>query len=110
MVVTARRAAIVALVFLLLAGAVAVTAVVDHRHKTARMGPANVASWFCQHDGVRCDEPQAEDVAGGWHRRERFYRAGFAVLLAVGLGGALTSGVLLLRDRERRTQLASGSD
>jgi hypothetical protein len=109
MAITARRAALVAAVCLVLAGAVAITAVVDHRHKVALMGPASVASWFCEHDGIRCDEPQADDVAGGWHRRERFYRAGFALLLAVGLGGALTSAGLVVRNRERRTQLASGS-
>jgi hypothetical protein len=81
-----------------LAGAIAVGAVADHRHKDARMGPANVASWYCEHRGERCDEPQADNIEGAWQQRERVYRISF---WALSLGGI---GALVLRVRSREVR------
>jgi hypothetical protein len=78
-----------------LAGGIAGAAVADHQHKNALMGPANVASWYCQNRGQRCEEPQAEAVEAAWQRRELIYRISFC---AASLG-AMTALVLRLRRR-----------
>jgi hypothetical protein len=91
----ARRLTILVVILFVLAGAIAVGAVADHRHKNARMGRADLASWYCHNRGQRCQEPQAETIEGAWHERERVYRAGF---WAVSLGGI---GALVLRVRSR---------
>ena len=88
---------IVVVAMFILAGGVAAVAEVDHRHKNARMGPANEASWYCAHDGQRCQEPQAEEISDAWHHRERVYRGSF---WALSLGG-LTALVLTLRLRKQ---------
>ena len=93
----ARRLTILVATLFVLAGAIAAVAVADHRHKNARMGPANVASWYCHNRGQRCQEPQAENIEGAWQERERVYRLGF---WAVSLGGI---GALVLRVRSRGT-------
>jgi len=80
-----------------LAGCIAVVAVADHRHKSSRMGPASVASWYCEHRGQRCEEPQAEAIEASWQRREQVYRVGF---WAVSVGGVAALG-FRLRPRMR---------
>jgi hypothetical protein len=90
-----RRAAVVAMVLVALAGGIAAAAVADHRHKNARMGSANVASWYCHNRGQRCDDPQSEDIEAAWQNREWIYRVGF---WATSLG-ALTALVVTLRQR-----------
>jgi hypothetical protein len=90
-----RRLTILVVTLFVLSGAIAVGAVADHRHKNARMGPADAASWYCHNRGQRCQEPQAENIEGAWQRRERVYRVGF---WAVSLGGI---GALVLRVRSR---------
>jgi hypothetical protein len=94
-VVVGRRAATLAVVLVVLAGGIAIGAVADHRHKNARMGPANVASWYCGNRGQRCDEPQAEDVEAAWQKRERVYRISFWATSV----GALVALGLVLRQR-----------
>ena len=91
----ARRLTVLVVILLVLAAGIAAVAVVDHLHKNARIGPASVASWYCQHRGQRCLEPQAENIEGAWQERERVYRVGF---WAVSLGGV---GALVLRVRSR---------
>jgi hypothetical protein len=85
-----RRMILVAVSLFILAGGLAAVAMVDHRQKNARMGPANEASWYCAHYGQRCQEPQAAEILDAWHRRERVYRVSF---WALSLGG-LTALVL----------------
>ena len=81
-------------VLVLLAGGIAAGAVADHRHKNARMTPAAYeASWYCAHDGQRCQEPQATEISDAWHRRERVYRVSFWVASL----GAMAALVLRLR-------------
>lgn len=92
-----RRLTVVVVVLVFLAGGIGAVAVADHRHKNAQMGPANVASWYCQHRGQRCQEPQSERIEAAWQRREQVYRVSF---LAVSLGG-MTALAVSLRSRNR---------
>ena len=96
-----RRLTVLVMALFILAGGVAAVAVVDHRHKNARMGPANVASWYCQHRGQRCQEPQAAEIEEAWQHRESIYRVSFWVL---SLGG-LTALVLRLRLHSRTPEI-----
>jgi hypothetical protein len=96
-----RRLTVVVVALFILAGGVAAAAVVDHRHKNTRMGPADVASWYCQHRGQNCQEPQAADIEEAWQHREVVYRVSF---WALSLGG-LTA--LLLTFRLRRQTIVS---
>ena len=81
-------------VLVLLAGGIAAAAVADHRHKNARMTPAAYeASWYCAHDGQRCQEPQAETIEASWQQREKVYRVSFWVASL----GAMTALVFRLR-------------
>ena len=88
-----RRASVLVVVLVLLAGGSVAAAVADHRHKNARRGPADVASWYCQHRNQRCEEPQAETIEASWQQREKVYRASFWVASL----GAMTALVLRLR-------------
>ncbi len=94
---TVRRSTVLLVVLIVLAGCIAGVAVADHRHKKARMGPASIASWYCQHDGQRCQETQAETIEASWQERERVYRVSF---WAVSVGGMAVLG-LRLRSRNR---------
>jgi hypothetical protein len=93
--VDVRRMAVLAMVLVILPGGIAAAAVADHRHKNARMGPASVASWYCQNRGQRCDQPQSDDIEAAWQKRERIYRVSF---WATSLG-AMTALVVTLRQR-----------
>jgi hypothetical protein len=90
------RVLVVAL-FILACG-VAAVAVVDHRHKNARMVHAYVATWYCQQDGRLCEKPQVAEIEGAWERRELVYRVSF---WALSLGG-LTALALTFRLKHQR--------
>jgi len=90
-----RRVTLIALTLAVLAAGIAAVAVADHRHKDARIGPASVASWYCEHRGQRCNEPQAPALQAAWHRREHVYRASFWTASF----GALTALAVSLRQR-----------
>lgn len=90
-----KRLTILVVALVVLAGGIGAVAVADHRHKNARMGPANVASWYCEHRGQRCRQPQAERIEAAWQHREKVYRVSF---WAVSLAG-MTALVLRLRSR-----------
>jgi hypothetical protein len=96
-----KRALLVAVTLFVVAGGVAAVAVADHRHKNARMRPANIASWYCQHRGERCDEPQAEDVEAAWQDREQLYRAGFYTVSLGAIGAAAVALTLGIRSKRR---------
>ena len=58
-----RRLTVLVMALFILAAGDAAIAVVDHRHKNARMTPAAYeASWYCAHDGQRCQERQAAEI------------------------------------------------
>ena len=88
-----RRATMLVVVLVLLAGGIAAVALADHRHKNARMGRADVANWYCQHRNQRCEEPRAETIEASWQQRERVYRVSFWLASL----GAMTALVLRLR-------------
>ena len=88
-----RRSTIFVVALFILAGGVALVAVADHRHKNARMGPADVASWYCQNHRQRCQEPQAADIEEAWQHRELVYRVSFWAALS--LGGLTVLGLRL---------------
>lgn len=96
-----RRLTVLVMALFILAGGVAAVAVVDHRHKNARMGPANVASWYCEHRGQRCQEPQSANIEEAWQHRELVYRVSF---WALSLGG-LTALVLSLWLHSRKQEI-----
>ena len=97
-----------ALTLFILAVGVAAGAVVDHRHKNARMGPANVASWYCHQRGLHCEEPQAEEIEGAWQQRERVYRDQLLGLICRWADGARTEiPAPVPRWRPHRRQWAS---
>jgi hypothetical protein len=75
---------------------IAIVAGEDHDRKTRRIARASVAEWYCAHRGVRCDEQSSASVEESWVRRERAYKAGFAVCIVVACGSAV---VLILRRR-----------
>jgi hypothetical protein len=93
--VVVRRVAVLVVLLVVLAGGIAVGAVADHRHKNARMGSADVASWYCHNRGQRCGEPQAEDIEAAWQVREQVYRISFWATSV----GAVIALVVTLRQR-----------
>src|SRR5881397_2006481 len=65
---------------------IAIVAGEDHDRKTRRIARASVAEWYCVHRGVRCDEQKSAAIEESWMRRERAYKAGFALCLALVCG------------------------
>ena len=66
--------------------AVAVTAIVDHRHKQRVEGAASVEAWFCAHGRpARCQDFDVVAYERRWEQRELAYEAGFFVLGASAL-------------------------
>jgi hypothetical protein len=69
-----------------LAGTIGVVAIADHRNKAARMNRAEVAEWFCAHEGTRCGGPSSRRIEEHWNERQWGYEiavtalAGFAVI------------------------------
>ena len=79
----------------------------DHHRVKARNWDANQASWYCQHNGTRCDELQNEDLERGWHHRELGYRISFFSLSAVGIAAVIVA--LALAWQARRSARSSRS-
>ncbi len=59
--------------------AIALVAVVDHRHTRDQISRANIPGWFCKNRGSRCDEPQPGRIHDRWERRELTYKVGEGV-------------------------------
>jgi hypothetical protein len=57
------------------------------------MRRASVASWFCTHRGVRCDEEKPDAIGERWHRRERIYQISVALLVVIGTASLLVPAV-----------------
>jgi hypothetical protein len=101
-----RAAKLVAAICIAVA-VIAGVAVADHARKNGQMHRADVAWWYCMHDGRGCGnnpeiaEHKADRIEEGWQRRERVYAAMIATLTA----GGLAIGVNGLRRRvTRRTR------
>jgi|SRR5689334_7336256 hypothetical protein len=109
---TVRRALALALVAFALAGVIAVVAVYDHRRVGAQNWSANQASWYCQHNGTRCDELQIADLERRWEHRELGYRMGFLSFSAAGTAAVIVALALAWEARRparSRSAQSSGS-
>jgi len=94
------RAPYVALISAVLLVVIVIVAVVDHRAKQQRVRRASVASWFCTHRGLRCNEETPEAIGDRWHRRERIYQASVALVFVIGAASVL---VPAMRRRSSRS-------
>lgn len=96
---TVRGALTVALVAFALAGVIAVVALADHHRVKARSWDADLATFYCQHKGTRCDELQIEDLERGWHHRELGYRISFYSLSSGGIAAVIAAFALAWQAR-----------
>jgi hypothetical protein len=55
--------------------AVAVVAVIDHRHTRDRLARAYPAAYACAFENLRCDETMPGEIHKWWERREYAYEA-----------------------------------
>lgn len=94
-----RGALTVALVAFALAGVIAVVALADHHRVGAQNWAANQASWYCQHNGTRCDELQIRDLESRWEHRELGYRISFLSLSSVGIAAVIVAFALAWKAR-----------
>jgi hypothetical protein len=98
---TVRGALTVALVAFALAGVTAVVAFADHHRVKAQNWDANQATWYCQHNGTRCDELQIEDLEGRWEHRELGYRISFFSLSSLGITAVIVAFALAWKASEQ---------
>ena len=98
---TARGALTVALVAFALAGVTAAVAFADHHRVGAQNWDANQATWYCQHNGTRCDELQIADLEGRWEHRELGYRISFFSLSSVGITAVIVAFTLAWKASEQ---------
>jgi H+/Cl- antiporter ClcA len=96
---TVRGVLTAALVAFALAGVITVVALADHHRVEAANWDANQATWYCQHDGTRCDELQIEDLEGRWEHRELGYRISFFSLSSVGIAAVIVAFALAWKAR-----------
>ena len=76
---------------------VAVVAIHDHRHSKSRINRAELAEWYCKHQGTRCGGSDSDRIHEAWESRERGYKRTEGVLAGALLLGA--GGILLSRRR-----------
>ena len=105
---TVRGALTTALVTFALAGVIAVVALADHHRVKAQNWDANQASWYCQHNGTRCDELQIEDLEGRWEHRELGYRISFFSLSSVWIAAVIVAFALAWKARCSARQQSFG--
>ncbi len=104
---TVRGALTLALVAFALAGVIAVVALADHHRVKAQSSAADLATFYCQHKGTRCDELQSRDLESRWHHRELGYRISFFSLSSVGIAAVIVA--LGLGWKARRSARSSRS-
>jgi hypothetical protein len=78
-----------ALVCLAVAGLIGAAAVVDHSWKQRRIDRAEVAEWYCRHQGTRCGGPSSKRIEAHWNTRQIGYEAAVVALVA---GAAIGAG------------------
>jgi hypothetical protein len=86
------RRQLISIVCLAVAGLIGVAAIIDHRNKQARIDRAELAEWYCSHDGTRCGGPSSEKIEEHWNERE----GGYEVVVAELSGFALVRFVYRL--------------
>jgi hypothetical protein len=77
------------LAFAAAAVVLAITAVVDHSWKQRRINHAEVAEWYCAHEGTRCGGPSSERIEAAWNRRQLGYEIGASSFGALGVAVAV---------------------
>jgi hypothetical protein len=78
------RRHVVALLCLLVAAAIAISATVDHHVKQVRGNRAERAKWYCDHRGTQCGGPSSERIEAHWNDREWVYGILFALFAGYG--------------------------
>jgi hypothetical protein len=81
----------------LLAAAVAVIAVADHRHVREEVDRAYPAARACAFKNLRCDETMPGDIHSGWEKREYTYDAVEGLLALAFVFSAVRLVRLMLR-------------
>jgi hypothetical protein len=74
------RRHLLSIVCFLAAGLIGVVAIADHGYKTRRIDRAEIASWYCAHDGSRCGGPSPYVMERRWNQRQLAYEAAVGVL------------------------------
>ena len=82
---------------------------ITHRVE-AQNWDANQATWYCQHDGTRCDELQIEDLEGRWERRELGYRISFFSLSSVAIAAVIVVFALAWKGQALGPRQSFGSE
>jgi hypothetical protein len=70
---------------LVLALAVGVGAVLDHRAKQHRIDRAQVADWYCRHEGLECGGEPWRTIEHRWQVRQYLYEGAVALLAGIGV-------------------------
>jgi|GEM_PF-6815346 len=68
------------IVCFLAAGLIGFVAIADHWYKGRRIDRAEIASWYCAHDGTRCGGPSPYAMERRWNQRQLAYEAAVVVL------------------------------
>jgi hypothetical protein len=61
-------------------------AIADHKWKNMRSNRAELAEWYCEHQGNQCGGASSEGIEARWNERERAYVIAISVLGSVGVG------------------------
>ena len=77
----------------LLLCAVAIVGVVDHREKQRRADRAELAEWYCAHEGMRCGGVSSANIERRWNEREVVYKVAIGVLAVAASASALGLGL-----------------
>jgi hypothetical protein len=88
---TARRSLALTIAALAAAVIIAGLAIADHRRVRHRSHRADVAGWFCEYKGTRCDELQPGTLESRWEIRERSYEAVFGVVVVLAASAAISA-------------------
>ena len=80
------------------AGILCIAAVVDHRWKQRRMDRAEIAAWYCTHEGTHCGGESWRQIENRWNRRQLGYEIAAATLSSLALALIV---VRAFRPRER---------
>ena len=70
----------------LAAVALAGIAIADHQWKRMRSNRAELAEWYCEHEGTRCGGASSAGIEARWNQRERGYLFAVSALGTAGVG------------------------
>jgi hypothetical protein len=102
-----RRLRSAGIACLIVAVAIALSAVLDHRDKTARMNRAERSEWYCENLGTRCGGASSASIERHWNERESGYTLAFGMLAT---SGCLCLALASARTRGRERELVQSTD